>query len=371
MPKLPHLPRRPRPTGEAERLSRWFREWDLEQRLREEDPEYAEPMVSPPIENRSHFRNLAAQNLIAPFDTEVKVGQIRILHGGMFSEVRRPMHVAILSEWPPRETTSDEGVRQPLERSRNILPFSAGQSRFDEFSEETTGEKSYLIAPFGDYREPATTTEWFTGRDAGPLRVLCLWNTRDCPERWLELGWLVGEMSEKELANAWEVFRHAITGVPLSDRLRPEVGAPVIHPRDPRLAYQAEEARLFTIVPQYAEYRCQLEKNKIVWESEEIGLAAKSKSGTGSSLEFAKYSIGGTRFFLRILKQSDGKHVGINILDETSTLSVDLDGAHFPLRTGEPVRIVRGKAVCQQAALPMYPALLRPDGSPFELKRLE
>jgi len=234
----------------------------LEQRLREEESEYAEPMRPPPIENRSHHRELAAQNLIAPFDTEVKVGQIRILHGGMFAEVRRPMHVAILSEWPPLETGSDEEARQPSEVSRRIIPLTAGRNLLSDTSRETIEEKSYLIAPFGDYREPAATAEWLTGREAGTLRVLCLWNTHDYPARWLELGWLVGEMTEQELADAWEVFRHAFTGVPLSDRLRGQVGAPIIHPRDPRLAYQAEEARLFTIVPEYAEHRCRLEEAK-------------------------------------------------------------------------------------------------------------
>jgi hypothetical protein len=117
-----------------------------------------------------------------------------------------------------------------------------------------------LVAPFGDYCEPATNAEWLTGRDAGPLRVLCLWNTRDYPARWLELSWIVGELTEQELAGAWDVFRHALTNVPLSDRLREQVGAPIIHPRDPRLAYQAEETRLFTIVPEYAEHRWRLEE---------------------------------------------------------------------------------------------------------------
>ena len=261
MPKLPHLNRRLPPKGEAERLSRWFRERDLEQRLRREDPNYAEPLRPPSLDERRRDPKLAT--MVEPFDPEVKVGQIRILHGGMFAEVRRPLHVAILSEWPPASADlDDQAAGPPSETLRNIIPLPEGRRGLVVTPMEATEEKSYLVAPFSDYREPATTTEWLTGREAGPLRVLCLWNTRDYPARWLELTWIVGELSEQELAGAWDVFRHTLTGVPLSDRLRAQVGAPIIHPRDPRLAYQAEEARLFTIVPEYAEHRWRLEEAK-------------------------------------------------------------------------------------------------------------
>src|SRR5439155_13989361 len=165
------------------------------------------------------------------------------------------MHVVILDEWPPREIERDGNRNQP-EAPPNVTRLS---DELSDATDEKSEEKSYLVAPFGDYQEPATTTEWLTGRD-GPLRVLCLWNTRDYPARWLELGWVVDELNERELADAWEVFRHATTGVPLSDHLREQVGAPIVHPRDPRLAYQAEEARFFTIVPEYAEHRCRLEE---------------------------------------------------------------------------------------------------------------
>jgi hypothetical protein len=265
MPKLPHLPRRSPPHGEAARLSHWFRERDLALRLWKEMPEeYVKALHSPSISERARLRERA--DLVVPFDKDLQVGQIRILHGGMFAEMRRPMHIAILSEWPPSDSDSDNGKTQKndrmLENPRNIIPIATRQPSSIETTLETIEEKSYLVAPFSDYQEPATTTEWLTGHDVGPLRVLCLWNTRDYPARWLELGWVVGEMKTQELADAWDVFRHAFTGIPLSDRLRAQVGAPIIHPRDPRLAYQAEEVRLFTIVPEYADYRWKIEQAK-------------------------------------------------------------------------------------------------------------
>jgi hypothetical protein len=286
MPKLPHLPQRPPPPSEAERLSRWFREWDVEQQLRKENPEYAEPMRPPPVAERPQTRKLADLRLVTSFDSDVRVGQIRILHGGMFAEMRRPMHIAILSEWPPSDGDSDneetQNVKRTTENPRNIVPIATRRVGSIEATPTTIEGKSYLVAPFGAYQEPATTTEWLTGRDVGPLQVLCLWNTRDYPARWLGLGWVVGEMTPQELADAWDVFRHALTGIPLSDRLRAQVGAPIIHPRDPRLAYQAEETRFFTIVPEYAEYRWKIEETKKSDSQPETADTNVSQQSTGS-----------------------------------------------------------------------------------------
>jgi hypothetical protein len=74
------------------------------------------------------------------------------------------------------------------------------------------------------------------------LKVLCLWNTRTLSAEILKRSWLVGNLTAAEREDAWTVFRHATTGVDLDDRLLAQVGCSVVHPRDPRIEYQREEA---------------------------------------------------------------------------------------------------------------------------------
>lgn len=398
MPKLPHLPRRSPPPGEAARLSRWFRERDLALRLWEEMPEeYAKALRSPPISERAHLREHA--DLVAPFDRDLQVGQIRILHGGMFPEMRRPMHVAILSEWPAAEAPLDEGVRQTSRFSRNIVPLPPSRRGLSESSEALVEEKSYLVSPFSDYSEPATTTEWLTGLEADPLRVLCLWNTRDYPAEWLELGWKVGELTPQELADAREVFRHALTGVPLSDRLRQQVGAPIFHSRDPRLAYQEEEARLFTIVPEYAQYRWKLEEATRIqdspggfgglslptsgrnlrpaglayWpqamENEELALAAATSTG---GLRKMTYLISELQVRLVLRLESDKQTLSINVYDPSGQPSKALDQAELVNASGEPLaRLSSASGRVAKASMQNGFALRLVDGRMFVPKPVD
>lgn len=382
MPKLPHLPRRSPPTGEAARLSRWFRERDMAQRLWEEMPEeYAKALRSPPISERACSREHA--DMVAPFDKDLQVGQIRILHGGMFPEMRRPMHVAILSEWPAAEAPLDEGVRQASRFSRNIVPLSLSRRGLSESSGDSVEEKSYLVSPFGDYSEPATTTEWLTGLEAVPLRVLCLWNTRDYPAKWLELGWEVGELKPQELADAREVFRHALTGVPLSDHLRQQVGAPIFHPHDPRLAYQEEEARQFSIVPEYADYRWQLEQAKRIQDSpgrglrpaglaywplatkieDQLALAAASSAG---GLRKKTYLITELQVHLVLRLESDKQTLSINVYEPSGRPSKALDQAELVNAAGEPLtRLSSASGRVVEASLQNGFALRLVDGRIF------
>jgi hypothetical protein len=135
----------------------------------------------------------------------LKKGQIRLLDPLLFDEFRRPLYVALIAEWGPG---------------------------------------AFLTAPFGPFLEPATKTEWLTGRQENSLRVLCLWNVRTVSTEVLQRSWHVDDLAAQELQDAWQVFRHATTGADLEERLLAQVGCPVVHPRDPRITYQEEEARL-------------------------------------------------------------------------------------------------------------------------------
>jgi len=340
MPKLPTLRWRPAPAGRAERLASWLKAWRWEQHLRRESAEYATPFH--PAPRRLWATNPELEDLIKDFDKGLQVGQIRLLDPLIFEETRRPLYVALISEWD---------------------------------------EDSFVTAPFGPFGDPATTTEWLTGRQTSALRVLCLWNVRTLPNEILNRSWLVDDLTQAELDDAWTVFRHASTGVDLEDRLLAKVGCPITHPRDPRLDYQVEEVRLFTTVPEYVEHRLELEpsgKNNIIdfpspWnvpeESEEIVLAARSLEA--APLEFAKYAIGGTRLFLRLLTQTDARQVEICVLDHEGNPSVELDGAQFVPGKREAVRIEHGRAICSRSGVLSGFRFLRADGTPVNLTRLE
>ncbi len=217
--KLPHLPRRLRPDGEAARLSRWFRDWDELQEIRKRDECCAKHNVPLPLEKRVRQKTDLIQ-WTGPFHLGVKVGEIRELAVTYTAAMVDPVCIAVLSEWPPNPEVQET--------------YSKG--------------KRFLVAKFSGYREPATTTEWATGIDKRGLRALCAWNTRDVSAGFLEEGWVIRQLTAQQLADAWEVFRHALIGVPVSDRVRAQVGAPIVHPRDLRLEYQKEEAERFAVL---------------------------------------------------------------------------------------------------------------------------
>jgi hypothetical protein len=203
MPKLPILKWKPAPPGRAERLARWFAEWNLVQKLRRENPEFAEPLR--PNRGPSDTPCPEPEPPVAPFAHELVKGQIRLMDPLLFVEFRRPIYVALIARWGPN---------------------------------------SFISAPFGPFLEPATKAEWLTGRTEHALCVLCLWNARTLPVEVLRRSWHVDDLTAQELQDAWQVFRHAATGAELEDRLLTQVGCPIVHRRDPRIAYQQEEASL-------------------------------------------------------------------------------------------------------------------------------
>ena len=123
MPQLPTLKWKPAPPGRARRLARWFAEWNLAQKLRRENPEFAGPLRTnrgppdTPCPDPAHP--------VASFDSDLAKGQIRLMDPLLFAEFQRPIYVALIAEW---------------------------------------GQSAFLIAPFGPFLEPATKTECLTGR---------------------------------------------------------------------------------------------------------------------------------------------------------------------------------------------------------------
>jgi hypothetical protein len=171
------------------RLLAWLTEWHLDRALGAEQ------------ERAAPGAGVAAQCCAG--EPPPAVGQIRCLSPALRAGRRRPVHVACIA---------------------------AG------------GAGKLVAAPYSRFAEPGLPGEFHTGRDTGPLRVLCAWNAREVAADVLSESWLADTLSERELEEAAAV-RAALRGdAPLPPDLADRVGPPLTHPDDPRQEYRCEEA---------------------------------------------------------------------------------------------------------------------------------
>lgn len=150
------------------------------------------------------------QEVVAPYQDapeSLEPGCVRLLSSRVLPGIDRPVYVLVLAEWE---------------------------------------QDDRLVAAFSPYGEPATTTEYRTGREEAPLKVLCAWNACTVRTEDLAKGWLAARFSAQQLEEALAVFRNAISGEPLPSVLKLRVGPPVPHPLDPRVEYQREEAAILS-----------------------------------------------------------------------------------------------------------------------------
>ncbi|MFO7870165.1 MAG: hypothetical protein R6V03_01885 [Kiritimatiellia bacterium] len=193
--KLPELKiSRCSPAGK-ERLRRWLTEWEISLALRgpatEKEEAEAEPAGDIPVSS--------------PFDDPApSAGQIRLFPPLDRLTARRPLYAALLRK--------ENGV--------------------------------LIAAPFGSFSEPAFEGELLTGREAGPLRVLCCWNSARLSHEFMKNSWLVDEMTGGELADALAVLEHVRCGSVPPEPLSGRIGPPCWHPADPRARYALEEREI-------------------------------------------------------------------------------------------------------------------------------
>lgn len=187
------------PNWQMRRLNVWLDEWALEMKLRRADAGTVSDL------HQEFCRDSELTGLTAPFDSNVRVGQIRLLSPKAIPGCNRFFYFAVVADW---------------------------------------ADRIKLISPFGNFSEPASTGELLTERSDLALRVLCVWNSHTLPTELLNQSWLVDRMEEVELDAAWAVFEHVTFGKPLPDGLVERVGPPITHPRDPRRQYQEEETHL-------------------------------------------------------------------------------------------------------------------------------
>ena len=205
-----HLPSlRLTPPSEYQRqcLAAWLREWAIDVALRQTPTAPDQADVEPPSAESREVAVPQAEPAARP--TEPVAGQIRLLHPvSAVPSLSRPIYIALLVE-----------TGSPTD--------------------------AFLAAPFSRFAEPAGPGEWRTGIRAMPLRILCLWNARLLPRSVVLQSWSAGRLSPAGIRQAMDVDRHLRTGAPLGSASARRVGPPVVHPLDPRLRYEAEEAETF------------------------------------------------------------------------------------------------------------------------------
>lgn len=185
------------PAAQRAHAAAWMQEWTIDQKLdaalkTDSMPSEAHPLPESPSSPWPRPANPLQESFPAP-------GQIRLLPPFLVSRTREPLYVAILSEWED-----------------NLL----------------------LAAPFSGFLHPATRGEWLTGRPEPPLAVLCPWCAVSVSPVILVDSWHIDNLTKEQREAAWEVFRYSATGAPLPEALQDRVGAPIIHPLDPRIRYQ-------------------------------------------------------------------------------------------------------------------------------------
>jgi len=199
MSKLPSIRTIPAPAWQRDRLDRWLLEWQIDRALVDSEDEPASDLEYPQAEDTP-----AAE--VAPFSAEpaVSTGQVRLFSPRVCSPDTRPVYFAVLGR--------EEG--------------------------------GFLLAPYGRFSEPAIPGELLTGREAMPLRVLCLWNARKLPVETASESWFIDDLSENEMREATAVLGHAGRGDELPEGIRERVGPPLQHPLDPRIDYLEEESEI-------------------------------------------------------------------------------------------------------------------------------
>jgi hypothetical protein len=182
---------------QQQKLAAWFRAWSMDLRLRESCGRE---------ETKASSNRMNIGQSVSPFAPEPPgAGQIRLLSSSVFPRAGRPVYAAILAD------------------------------QANEFR---------LAAPYGRFSQPAFEGELRTTREEPALSVLCLWNACLCPSRLLAKSWLVGTLTDQEMAEALAVLDHVKSGKQIPAKLMDRVGLPILRNDDPRLTYRMQEEAL-------------------------------------------------------------------------------------------------------------------------------
>ncbi len=174
------------------------------------------------------------------------------------------------------------------------------------------GDLFYHVAPFGRFAEPATQDEWRTGRETGPLRVLCLWNSRVVSGDRLTAVWHVDRLDKGEISDLSRLDRAMESGNRLPEDLEGAVGAPLIHPLDPRHEYLEEEFE-------------RLNRALETGREKDPAMKLVAEQGVEYGEEIARYRVLHTT--LRLVVSSEGEDMAqVRVIDPAGNTSWKLNG---------------------------------------------
>ena len=301
---LPQIRWTSRTNGSPAHFQNWLAESNLHG-VAAGDEEAASPAsAAHPGDNR----DLA--HLSSAFDSDPRVGEIRLLSAEFSSQPERPVYVAILKNW------------------------------------EGEGMVTAIFSPFSD---PALSTELQFPARPHPLRTLCLWHHYVLPAEVLAQSWRIDSVSESELRDAWQVFRHAAADEPLPATLAERVGTKIVSSSDPRLAYQRSELVLLQPLALAAEMPAAAEapeepdpslrssfSDALAW----LGLAEIFRPSLALAAESVvdrltpgtqprSFRIENTNCFLRFYPQPKDGIMTVMISDDKFTVTRSFDGYHI------------------------------------------
>ena len=170
---------------------------------------------------------------------------------------KRMRKVKVYDEEADYSTPIDHEISRPDPYDQNLEP---GQIRVLPGTERITyialirrwGRGAYLIAPFSNYRFPATESEFLTEYNGGVWqRVLQGWNARIMQNETLQKSWIAGELPPQDLKDAVisiQLNFLSTEEVKIPERLLRKIGLPLswqFQP-DPRLDYIEKEGNNIT-----------------------------------------------------------------------------------------------------------------------------
>lgn len=192
---------------EKERLAKWIKVWKFDQELKKTFDSCEESEISSELSEfeKAQLSRKFKEN-INKFNANIKAGDIRLLSPDLTEEDSIPRYVAVIRKWD---------------------------------------ENDFLVAPFSIYSIPAVQGEMQTDHDHFSLANLELWNAIIVPHITLQKSWLADKMSEKELEDAFAVFKFISSGEELPEHLAEKIGSPIFKDNDPRIEYQDSEQKIF------------------------------------------------------------------------------------------------------------------------------